>query len=41
MVWMVIGGSNDVAKEEAGSSVKCEGYTKAEYGLVYENQFQK
>lgn len=38
---MLTDSSDNVAKEKEGSGVKYEGYTKAEYGLVYENQFQK
>lgn len=41
MFWMAIGSSDNVAKEKAGSSVKYEGYTKAEYSLVYEKLILK
>lgn len=37
MFGMVIDSSDNIAKEKAGSSVKYEGYTEAEYSLVYEN----
>ena len=40
-VSLVIGSSKSVAEESAGLNMKHESYTKVEYSLVYENQFQK
>jgi len=37
---MVIDSSDNIPKEKACPSVKYEGYTKAEYGMVYEKWFQ-
>lgn len=34
MFWMVTDSSDNIAKEQVGSSVKYEGYTRAEYGFL-------